>query len=755
MVLLLCLALAPSAMAYDQDGPQSQRPVLVGRISYVSGQLLRYVPEEKDWVATVKDSPFGLNDALYSGNDSKAEFIMPNGTWMRIGNNSQIQLIAAEADFTEADVSSGVIRFYNKSTDAVIKATTPFGYVLAPAETSFDLYVGDDSLEVIAMDGSVDFIPASGDAKYKVSAGGSSLLADSQQVSSGDGIVDRNWDAFNTERELIWGRRLHARSDSVTYLPESLHDEAYALDENGQWESVYYEGEYRRFWRPVRAGYGWAPFTRGHWTVWYEDNCWIPDEEFGYVTHHYGNWIYVGDYWYWAPPLARVDVAVAPDLFIGFGWYPGRVSWIYSGAYVGWVPLAPSERYYSHRYWGPRSYPVAHADVRNFRINRYSYYNHAVIVKQMNLYGVADYNSVRVRNINNINNFRAAPVVNNTVINNYNNITNKYNYTNTPLTRKPHESVTQRIRYNERAARQSANLTGKSVRQEAMRIKSASPDQHVKVENPMVSNKLVAPDAVRRQKSEMNFPQKEIKRERAINQAPVQLGQPAPDDGAGHPQPQMQKRHEVQPPFIKRQPPSSRQYGNEPQPPMQERPEVQPPSVKKWSPEPSIQHYPQARQPFSRQYRKAPQSPALKTRELQPPSVMEYAPETLPQRYPQKEQPFSQQRRKEPQQPSVQPQPNEPQAPMPRPLPMQHPSQQRQQFPRAPVGQRQQLEQPPFVQKYPQAEQPSVQPHPLAKQPVVHQQPQEQPQQQNQQPTPKKRSKNKPGEKPGPEYQER
>ena len=120
MVLLLFLALVSSAMAYDQDEPQSQGPVLVGRISYVTGQLLRYVPEEKDWVATVKDAPFGLNDALYSGDDTHAEFIIPNGTWVRIGNNSQIQLITAEDDFTEIDVASGLVRFYNKGTDGLI-----------------------------------------------------------------------------------------------------------------------------------------------------------------------------------------------------------------------------------------------------------------------------------------------------------------------------------------------------------------------------------------------------------------------------------------------------------------------------------------------------------------------------------------------------------------------------------------------------------------------------------------------------------
>jgi len=51
-----------------------------------------------------------------------------------------------------------------------------------------------------------------------------------------------------------------------------------------------------------------------------------------------------------------------PLLNIGVSWYPGRVSWLYSGASIGWYPLGIYEPYYSHYYWGSRS--------------RVRYYNH-------------------------------------------------------------------------------------------------------------------------------------------------------------------------------------------------------------------------------------------------------------------------------------------------------------------------------------------------------------------------------------------
>ena len=59
--IFLLLLLVPGALlAQGQNNS-----ILVGRIAYVEGQLLRYVPEEKEWVATVKDVPFGLEEALF------------------------------------------------------------------------------------------------------------------------------------------------------------------------------------------------------------------------------------------------------------------------------------------------------------------------------------------------------------------------------------------------------------------------------------------------------------------------------------------------------------------------------------------------------------------------------------------------------------------------------------------------------------------------------------------------------------------
>lgn len=507
MFLVALVMVPPSAAA---DAPS----MVVGRIYHIEGDLLRYVPEENDWVAVVRDAPFGAEDTLYSGRRGMAELIVPNGIWIRTGNNTQIQFIALDQDLAEMDVASGVARFYNKSSDALIKVTSPFGYVIAYPGTVFDFYVGENAVEAAAIRGNVSFVHAASDTRYDVSAGSPSILADQSQVSSGEGIADPGWNRWNATRENFWMAKARAKGRSVEYLPPSLHDEAYALEENGAWERVPYEGTDRWFWRP-RVVVGWSPFTVGRWTDWYGDQTWIPAEPFGYVTHHYGNWVYVRNSWYWAPPVVSVRVGL-PLLNIGFFWYPGRVSWIHRGAYVGWVPLAPREMYYSHRNWGgPHATIVTGINIAQININvrNYAYANHAVVVNQDHFYRVNNYRDVRMTNINRtsiINNYRAAPVVNNTVINNYKTNKQRYNYTNVTLKEKPHNAVINRIQHNETIIKGGRKENAAVVQERVKSIPKGRVSREARVEQPKVTNYIVPAGEVNRPKSEVKLQQREI-----------------------------------------------------------------------------------------------------------------------------------------------------------------------------------------------------------------------------------------------------
>ncbi|HNY28400.1 MAG TPA: hypothetical protein PKH31_13570, partial [Candidatus Sumerlaeota bacterium] len=524
MVLAIFLFLAGTVRVQAQ--PESPEPPrVVGRVYEIEGDLLRYVPETRDWVTTVKDAPFSTEDTLYSGTEGRTELIVPNRTWIRLGNSTQIQVIGLASDLTEVDVASGEARFGNKSDQVAIKATSDFGYVLADAGTIFDFCVGDNSAEVIPVKGTVTFVHSVANARYSVAAGSLSLLADSKQVSSGDGAVDSDWDRWNATRDAFWAEKAQARPRSAQYLPPDLHDESYILDDNGQWETVAYEGRDRTFWRPRNVPEGWAPFTVGRWSEWNGDQTWIPAEPFGYMTHHYGNWVYAGSGWYWAPPMVSVNVG-DPRFNVGFNWNPGRVSWIHRDGYVGWVPLAPQETYYSHRRWGGHHDEMIGDDNLNVQVNIgiFSFIAHAIIVEQNHFCDERDYSRVRVTNINRttiINNYYAAPVVNNTVINNYTVNNNRYNYTNEAAKRKPHSSVLARIDRNEKVIRGGRREKAIVVQGQVNSIPEGRINRDVKVAPPVVTERIVPVSEVSRPESEVKFKQRVVKTKNDQGNRPV------------------------------------------------------------------------------------------------------------------------------------------------------------------------------------------------------------------------------------------
>lgn len=507
-VVALIFTVASSSAAEVQD-------IQVGRIYYIEGELLRYVSEENDWVAVVEDAPFGVEDTFFSGSKGMTEMIVPNGSWIRLGNNTQIQFIALDPDLSEMDLASGVARVYNKGADTIIKVTSPFGYVLADPGTVFDFYVGENSAEVVAVKGAVSFVRTEGSARYDVSAGSPSILADQYRVSTGDGVIDPSWDRWNDKREDIWATRSGEGGKSAKYLPPSLRYDAHCLDEHGRWEMVHYGGGDYWFWRPTGVYVGWSPFTVGVWTEWYGDQTWIPAEPFGYITHHYGNWVFIGDFWYWAPPVVSVRVGF-PLLDVGFYWYPGRVSWIHRGVYVGWVPLAPHETYYSRHNWGGPHHRVMKDDVAisiNISIGSLSNSKHAVIVKQDKFHGVKDYRDVRVANVHPtiIDKYSAAPVVNNNVIKDYETNSQRHVYAKAVAQEKPNSVALDRIKHNETVLNRDGRENAESVRQQAKVVNEGNVSRDARVETPRITSHMEPAGDVNVPESEKGMRQTDAK----------------------------------------------------------------------------------------------------------------------------------------------------------------------------------------------------------------------------------------------------
>jgi hypothetical protein len=467
LVFLVAVICATSGGANTlSDNPAESQTILVGHISHVEGQLLRYVSDKEDWITTVRDTPFGLDDALHSEENSRAELILPNNTWVRMDGDTHIQLIVLNDEVTGIDVKSGVARFYNKGTDTVIKVTTPVGYVTALAGSGFDLNVGDDLVEVSTFKGKVDFLHSTDHTRMEVIAGSLSIIANYHQVISAEVHLDSAWEKWNRKRDKLWQKRAKLKGESANYLPSRLNYEAYILEKHGRWSRVYYDGGYYYFWRPVYVGIGWAPFTAGRWMVWYGDHCWIPNEPFGYITHHYGNWIFVRGLWYWAPPAARVRVRLGPPILnIEFAWNPGRVAWVHSKIHIGWVPLDPREPYNSYRSWGRRAIVVNNVNVKkiNTNIKNYKYLNHAVIIKRKNFFDAKSYSKHRIRNIKSNalinNNYHATPFVDGRGVKYYKSMRLRHKLMDAYAKKTPQGMISNRIRDNRWAKKSAKNAS--------------------------------------------------------------------------------------------------------------------------------------------------------------------------------------------------------------------------------------------------------------------------------------------------------
>lgn len=362
--------------ATKTEKPEDEQ-VVVGRITFLERNVFRYLQEAKDWTLAVLDIPVRGGDVLYSDVQGKTELTFPNDTKVRLNDTTKIQLDALKGNLTSVYLNSGVARVQNRGTDAVVKVETPYGQIVSRQPSSFDVYVNDKSVTITSLKGAVTFIDSK-ETERNLQPESGSLRADETSVSSSPRVVDQKWDRWNDDRDNDVRRSESSRSQ---YLPDQLQSDARVLTENGRWEQVSYEGENATYWTPTNVSPDWSPFTVGQWTTWYDEQLWVPYEPFGWVTHHYGGWIFVTGRWYWRPPVMVTGLYVVP-------WYPARVGWVYTESHIGWVPLCWHESYYGRYYWGPRT--VVYKDVykvKNVDVRRFVNVNKAVVVEKAKFYG--------------------------------------------------------------------------------------------------------------------------------------------------------------------------------------------------------------------------------------------------------------------------------------------------------------------------------------------------------------------------------
>jgi hypothetical protein len=368
ILLLLFAALAvdrPLAQMPDRpsgQAPSSARPEKIVRVSFVEGDASYQRGDAEGWNALGINTPLMTGDSLYTSRESRAEVTLGRGSYARLDDDTQIDLVSVTSEITQLGIDSGRLDLsvHSMPEGASYEIDTPSATATLRESGVYRITVDDRR------------------ATFEVVAGGLSVLLNGEQLDVGpeESLSLENSDpptyeyagphppsAFDQWASARDGRLEH--SESARYVNHQVEGQL-DLDAHGSWRP---DPTYGHVWVPAGVGPEWAPYQDGRW-VWQDPYgwTWVSYEDWGWAPYHYGRWVSTGGGWAWVPPPPEGYVAArgvimpepvyAPALvaFVGgSGWHVG-VS--VGGPSVGWVPLAPAEPYYYA--WQPAPTTVVH-----------------------------------------------------------------------------------------------------------------------------------------------------------------------------------------------------------------------------------------------------------------------------------------------------------------------------------------------------------------------------------------------------------
>jgi hypothetical protein len=282
-----------------------------------------------------------VNDLLATGQNSTAEIQFDAANMIRLGNTSEVRIGELEYGHYLVQIASGTTMFrVLRNSSADVEISTPTVSVRPTEQGSY-------RITVLTSGRTMEARGTPSDPEYMIVAA----------------IPNDDWDRWNADRDRTLDRAISTR-----YVPPDVSG-AEDLDSYGQWQN---DPSYGNVWVPA-VDPGWAPYRVGRWEyVDFYGWTWVSGDPWGWAPYHYGNW-YMSSYgWAWYPGAFGGRHYWRPAMVSFFGWGGGGLSVGFGFGNVGWVPLAPFERY---RPWYGRGYNsttiVSNVTVNNFRNARF------------------------------------------------------------------------------------------------------------------------------------------------------------------------------------------------------------------------------------------------------------------------------------------------------------------------------------------------------------------------------------------------
>ena len=346
-ILLTGAAMLP-AWAQQQQPDDGDAPDHgVARISLVNGDVTVRRGDTGDLTSAAPNGPLLVNDLLATGPNSTAEIQFDGANMIRLGNTSEVRIGELEYGHYLVQIASGTTMFkVLRNSTADVEISTPTVSVRPTEQGSYRITVlPDGTTEITVRSGRADIFSPRGSESLStgrtMEARGNPLDPEYMIVAA---IPNDDWDRWNADRDRALDRAISSR-----YVPPDVSG-AEDLDAYGQWQN---DPSYGNVWVPA-VDAGWAPYRVGRWEyVDFYGWTWVSGDPWGWAPYHYGNW-YMSSYgWAWYPGAFGGRHYWRPALVSFFGWGGGGLSVGFGFGNVGWVPLAPFERY---RPWYGRGY---------------------------------------------------------------------------------------------------------------------------------------------------------------------------------------------------------------------------------------------------------------------------------------------------------------------------------------------------------------------------------------------------------------
>ncbi len=397
--LLLMLVPISSAPAQSTDAG----PALgVARISLINGDVTTKRGDSGDWVAAQVNEPVVEGDIIETAPGSRMELQLDYANIIRLDGSTSVEIAELGNRRFRVRLLEGRITYSElKNGEADIDIETPLVAVRPRERGRYEVAVQGDETIVVVRRGKTEIASING--IETLDNGRMMIIRDNgtgpefrvERASNSDG-----WDDWNRSRD---DRLSDVRS--YQYVSEDIVG-AGDLDHYGDWT---YVSGYGHCWYPRGVGVGWAPYRQGRW-LWsgYYGWTWAGYEPWGWAPYHYGRWFYsAGRGWGWWPGYRHHRQFYRPALVSFFGYGGGRGFSFGVGigfGNVGWVALAPGERY---RPWYGRGYGGRGGNQTIIVDNSVNIYNNYRNARAHNGVTVVDANGFSRGQVNNPRSLRA------------------------------------------------------------------------------------------------------------------------------------------------------------------------------------------------------------------------------------------------------------------------------------------------------------------------------------------------------------